>query len=175
MTRICIACFSLLFSCFAVCSQAQPPDIGRWTGNTALNQTQGFAQGDPLRLTWGFAALALRSMTHHNLIFRLLQIISRRDSTASTVAKLCGSRFFNRLSIVGALSAGCRFSLNRRTMEQVTLRMSEMTFLFRSAYKAFELTFVLVESDTRQRNVATTTFRMLAIWSSTPTTQSTIT
>ncbi len=37
---------------------AQPPDIDRWTGNTANVQAQGFNKGDPLRLTWGFAALA---------------------------------------------------------------------------------------------------------------------
>ncbi len=33
---------------------AQPPDIARWTGLTAQSQAQGFSQGDPLRLTWGF-------------------------------------------------------------------------------------------------------------------------
>jgi hypothetical protein len=46
----------LTFSAVAV---AQPPDsIGtdRWIGNTALAQSQGFAQGDPITLTWGFAA-----------------------------------------------------------------------------------------------------------------------
>ena len=30
------------------------PDIDRWTGQTALSQGQGFSQGDPIRLTWGF-------------------------------------------------------------------------------------------------------------------------
>ncbi len=34
-----------------------PPDIGRWTGGTASAQPQGFSQGSPLTLTWGFAAL----------------------------------------------------------------------------------------------------------------------
>lgn len=33
-----------------------PPDIGRWNGSTANTQTQGFNKGDPLKLTWGFAA-----------------------------------------------------------------------------------------------------------------------
>jgi serralysin len=30
------------------------PDIGRWSGNTALTQPQGFSMGSPLTLTWGF-------------------------------------------------------------------------------------------------------------------------
>ena len=34
---------------------AQPPEATRWTGNTANAQSQGFAQGDPLVLTWSFA------------------------------------------------------------------------------------------------------------------------
>ncbi len=38
-------------------SAAQPPDISRWQGGTANVQSQGFNKGDPLRLTWGFAAL----------------------------------------------------------------------------------------------------------------------
>ncbi len=37
-------------------TQAQPPDISRWTGGTAIAPVQGYNMGDPLRLTWGFAA-----------------------------------------------------------------------------------------------------------------------
>ncbi len=40
----------------ALNSVAQPPDISRWVGFTANTQTQGFNKGDPLKLTWGFAA-----------------------------------------------------------------------------------------------------------------------
>ena len=36
---------------------AQPPNIARWSGGTANTQSQGFNMGDPLKLTWGFAAL----------------------------------------------------------------------------------------------------------------------
>ncbi len=42
---------------------AQPPsgtnsiDSRRWTGSTAMSQSQGFTQGSPLTLTWGFMAL----------------------------------------------------------------------------------------------------------------------
>jgi serralysin len=48
-----LACPPLQFNLFG---QA-PSDVNRWTGSTALSQTQGFNQGDPLRLTWGFASL----------------------------------------------------------------------------------------------------------------------
>ncbi len=58
--RLKISLFSLV-TLLACCtsSVAQPPGIdgNRWTnaGGIALSQTQGFAQGDPMRLTWGFA------------------------------------------------------------------------------------------------------------------------
>ena len=45
-----IVCFTLLTS--SAFGQTVP-DISRWSGNTALSQTQGFSQGDPLHLTWG--------------------------------------------------------------------------------------------------------------------------
>jgi serralysin len=35
---------------------AQPPAISRWTGGTASMQPQGFSQGSPIILTWGFMA-----------------------------------------------------------------------------------------------------------------------
>lgn len=38
----------------ASASVAQPPNYTRWSGATALTQSQGLAQGDPLTLTWGF-------------------------------------------------------------------------------------------------------------------------
>lgn len=40
----------------AIVANAQPPNISRWSGSTAIAPTQGYNQGDPLRLTWGFAA-----------------------------------------------------------------------------------------------------------------------
>ncbi len=51
--------FAFLTLCFPLSSTALaqvPPDIDslRWTGLTAQTQAQGFSQGDPLRLTWGF-------------------------------------------------------------------------------------------------------------------------
>lgn len=48
---------SLYLSAHNLSKAQAPPDIQRWVGSTALSQTQGFNQGDPLRLTWGFAAL----------------------------------------------------------------------------------------------------------------------
>jgi hypothetical protein len=45
------------FFALAISLHAQPTDISRWFGNTALTQPQGFNNGDPLRLTWGMAAL----------------------------------------------------------------------------------------------------------------------
>ncbi|MEQ1904302.1 MAG: matrixin family metalloprotease [Pirellulaceae bacterium] len=55
---------ALSFAIFTTASIAiaQPPsgtnsiDSRRWTGSTALGQAQGFAQGSPLTLTWGFMA-----------------------------------------------------------------------------------------------------------------------
>jgi hypothetical protein len=35
---------------------AQPEDIGRWSSGTAIAPVQGHAMGNPLTLTWGFAA-----------------------------------------------------------------------------------------------------------------------
>lgn len=60
-------CFGRIFfavACFAVFSIATHHtasgqfdiDGERWNGNTAQTQGQGFSQGDPLALTWGFAA-----------------------------------------------------------------------------------------------------------------------
>jgi serralysin len=40
----------------ALPANGQPPNIDRWAGGTALTQPQGFGQGAPLRLTWGFIA-----------------------------------------------------------------------------------------------------------------------
>ncbi|MBL8889916.1 MAG: pre-peptidase C-terminal domain-containing protein [Planctomycetaceae bacterium] len=36
---------------------AQPLDISRWDGGTALTPGQGYGMGNPLTLTWGFAAV----------------------------------------------------------------------------------------------------------------------
>ncbi|HMP16170.1 MAG TPA: matrixin family metalloprotease [Gemmatales bacterium] len=36
---------------------AQPPNISRWTSGTAITPVQGYSQGSPLQLTWGFMAL----------------------------------------------------------------------------------------------------------------------
>src|SRR4051794_20088510 len=36
---------------------AQPPGISRWSGNAAITPPQGYSQGSPLTLTWGFMAL----------------------------------------------------------------------------------------------------------------------
>ncbi len=49
--------FLCLFAAVPNSAWAQPPDIFRWSGSTAIAPTQGYNQGDPLRLTWGFAAL----------------------------------------------------------------------------------------------------------------------
>ncbi|MDB2686396.1 matrixin family metalloprotease [Mariniblastus sp.] len=49
---------SLVFVVLTLSTQvatAQPPAATRWTGNTANAQSQGFAQGDPLVLTWSLA------------------------------------------------------------------------------------------------------------------------
>jgi len=55
MQRTLLALFC--FFGLVISLRAQPPDISRWSGNTALTQPQGFNNGDPLRLTWGIAAL----------------------------------------------------------------------------------------------------------------------
>ncbi|HMO13744.1 MAG TPA: pre-peptidase C-terminal domain-containing protein [Pirellulaceae bacterium] len=34
-------------------SMAQPPDIDRWSGSTAITPAQGYGMGNPLTLTWG--------------------------------------------------------------------------------------------------------------------------
>ncbi|MEQ1904303.1 MAG: matrixin family metalloprotease [Pirellulaceae bacterium] len=47
---------TMLVTASAAFAQA-PPDISRWSGGTASAQPQGFSQGSPLTLTWGFAAL----------------------------------------------------------------------------------------------------------------------
>lgn len=46
---VCMALPSLVLAQFDI-------DGDRWSGDTAHSQTQGFDQGDPIRLTWGFAA-----------------------------------------------------------------------------------------------------------------------
>jgi serralysin len=55
MNRLLFASASSLFLTSSLV--AQPPNISRWSGGTAQTQTQGFSQGSPLRLTWGFMSL----------------------------------------------------------------------------------------------------------------------
>ena len=45
-----------LFLCSVSTLGAQPLDILRWSGETALTPAQGYGMGNPLTLTWGFAA-----------------------------------------------------------------------------------------------------------------------
>jgi serralysin len=47
---------SLIFLVMASVTFAQPADISRWSSGTALTPTQGYGMGNPLTLTWGFAA-----------------------------------------------------------------------------------------------------------------------
>lgn len=61
MTRTIPAAIAIpIFSLILVISSSRlancqgPPDISRWTGNTAFAPPQGYGQGSPLRLTWGF-------------------------------------------------------------------------------------------------------------------------
>jgi serralysin len=50
-------CFTFVVAVTSNAVAQQPPDIARWDGGTANTQSQGFSKGDPLKLTWGFAAL----------------------------------------------------------------------------------------------------------------------
>lgn len=54
---LCSAIAALLFVSSVFSQALPPPDILRWTGSTALTQPQGFSQGSPIRLTWGFMQL----------------------------------------------------------------------------------------------------------------------
>lgn len=57
MNRLLLASAAAVVFASSAFSQTPPPNIGRWSGNTALAQPQGFAQGAPLTLTWGFMSL----------------------------------------------------------------------------------------------------------------------
>jgi len=51
-------CFLVLIALSATASAQQVPDYdaGRWNGWAAMTPTQGYGQGSPLTLTWGFMA-----------------------------------------------------------------------------------------------------------------------
>ena len=57
MNRLLLASAAAVFFATTSFAQSPPPNISRWSGNTALVQPQGFSQGSPLTLTWGFMAL----------------------------------------------------------------------------------------------------------------------
>lgn len=48
--------FLSLVLCSISVAFAQPEDISRWSSGTALTPVQGYGMGNPLTLTWGFAA-----------------------------------------------------------------------------------------------------------------------
>ena len=52
-----LVCASVVLTFASNAGAQQPPDVSRWQGGTASSQSQGFGKGDPLALTWGFAAL----------------------------------------------------------------------------------------------------------------------
>lgn len=51
---LCASIGTLLLSTITV---AQPPNISRWSNNLASPQPQGYSQGSPAVITWGFMAL----------------------------------------------------------------------------------------------------------------------
>lgn len=58
MNRFITPLFALiLVICYQAEVNAQPDDIGRWGSGTAISPVQGFGMGNPLTLTWGFAAV----------------------------------------------------------------------------------------------------------------------
>ncbi len=54
MNRLLLASAAAVFFATTSFAQSPPPNISRWSGSTALVQPQGFTQGSPLTLTWGF-------------------------------------------------------------------------------------------------------------------------
>lgn len=101
-------------------STAQPPEIdsNRWdlTGGVALTQTQGVAQGDPFRLTWGFAreltgttsipSFGAGSTANSNLIARLDALYPGGSGTNLTTRPWFThfQSVFNRWSSISGLS-----------------------------------------------------------------------
>ena len=103
MIQLRIALVILVVCTCSLRLQAQPPDISRWPGFTAQSQSQGFAQGDPMRLTWGFAALGTSindaAPANNNLQTRLDTIYG-----SQAVWQPIFQSTFNRWSSISGLS-----------------------------------------------------------------------
>lgn len=94
-------------------SQTPEIDNNRWTGNTAQSQAQGFSQGDPLRLTWGFLSegtsipsFGRGATANSNLIARLDTIYGTSGGSDLT-QRSWFSQFestFNRWASISGLS-----------------------------------------------------------------------
>lgn len=106
-----------LLTCLSA-AVAQPPGIDglRWTtaGGVALTQTQGTAQGAPMRLTWGFAddgtsipSFGAGSTANSNLIARLDFMYGAGPGGADLTQRPWFAQFqsvFNRWSSISGLS-----------------------------------------------------------------------
>jgi hypothetical protein len=100
--------------CFDSAAFAQPTDIVRWSGETALTPAQGFGMGNPLTLTWGFAATGTVIPTfgagptgNNNLIARMDAIYGAGPGGSNLTQRPWFSLYqstFNRWSSISGLS-----------------------------------------------------------------------
>jgi hypothetical protein len=93
---------------------AQPSDIIRWGGETALTPAQGYGMGNPLTLTWGFAATGTSIPSFgagptgaNNLIARMDAIYGAGPGGSNLTQRPWFSLYqstFNRWSSISGLS-----------------------------------------------------------------------